>query len=129
MYKRTSNFLGTCSKYDFDTNDVVECDSFVYDTSQMSRTLITDLDLVCDQASLKRHFTTALLIGLFFGSLIGGRLGDRFGRKKGAAIAVSIIIPSVVIGGLIPNYYVYLLLRLEMCDGGSTSTSRWSMVR
>ncbi len=110
MYERTSN-LDSCSAYDFDNSKKVACEKFVYDDSQMTRTLVTDLNIVCDRNSLKSHLTTVLLVGLFFGSFVGGRIGDRFGRKKGAFIAVAVLIPCVIVGGYISNYYVYLAFR------------------
>lgn len=53
----------SCSSDNFLTNVSVKCTEYVYEQTQMVRTLTTDLDMVCDKADMKRHFTTVLLIG------------------------------------------------------------------
>ncbi len=53
--------------------------------------------------------------GLLIGSLIGGRIGDRLGRKRTFGIGALVVIPCVVIGGFIPNYWAYVFFRLVTC--------------
>ena len=55
------------------------------------------------------------IAGLLIGSLIGGHVGDRLGRRNSIFLGGCIITPAVVLGGLVPNYYVYLILRLVTC--------------
>jgi len=64
----------------------------------MTKTLTTEIDLVCGENLKRRLLSTVLMLGkllplaktalsmiqlgLFFGSIIGGHIGDRLGRRK-----------------------------------------------
>ena len=110
MYERTTT-SETCVAEDFNVNVTINCEAYVYDDSQMTSTFVTETNLVCEAGLARRHFTTVLMLGLFFGSIIGGKIGDRFGRKMSLMASSCIIIPCVIIGGFIPNYYAYIILR------------------
>ena len=45
--KNDQTTMGSCTPESFDNTSIVECQSFVYDTSLFSETLATKLDLVC----------------------------------------------------------------------------------
>ena len=40
-----------CSEGSFDTSDVVPCESYVYDETVVKESLVTSLDLVCEDKS------------------------------------------------------------------------------
>eukprot|EP00094_Tigriopus_californicus_P007747 TCALIF_07462-PA protein Name:"Similar to Slc22a21 Solute carrier family 22 member 21 (Mus musculus)" AED:0.16 eAED:0.17 QI:0/0.33/0.25/1/0.33/0.5/4/24/412 len=50
------------------------------------------------------------------GSLVGGRISDRFGRKTAMLVSLVTIIPTTIVGGFVPNYLVYVGLRLLTCS-------------
>ena len=52
-----------------------------------------------------------MMLGLLVGSFVGGRLGDAYGRKPVMFGALAILVPSVVAGGIYPNYIAYAILR------------------
>ncbi|XP_069036367.1 solute carrier family 22 member 6 [Lepisosteus oculatus] len=56
-------------------------DGWEYDLSEMSSTVITEWDLVCDLRSLKQMGQTIYMGGVLVGAGVFGSLSDRFGRK------------------------------------------------
>lgn len=56
-------------------------DGWYYNTSEMSSTIITEWDLVCDLRALKQMSQTTYMGGVLVGALVFGGLSDRFGRQ------------------------------------------------
>ena len=106
----------SCSNSGFDNSSKETCNAYVYDETIFPETLTTKLDLVCDNESKRRLLSTLMMLGLMIGSLLGGRISDKLGRKKTSIIAILIIIPSVLVGGLTSNYAFYATLRLITCS-------------
>ena len=105
-----------CAPDSFNVNITETCDGrYVFDRSQMTRTLATDLELVCDNEYKTRLLGSVIMVGLFIGSWVGGKVCDHFGRKKSIFIGAFIIIPCVFLGGAVVNFYVYFILRLVTC--------------
>lgn len=50
------------------------------------------------------------------GSILAGYVGDKFGRKKAMFLGLAMVIPSVFVGGFVPNFYVYTLVVLIACS-------------
>ena len=107
MFKTISS---DCQPEAFSTNETETCQEFVYDNAYFSETLVTKLDLVCDQAHLKKLLGTILILGLLVGSIIGGRIGDQIGRKMASFLSYLVIIPSVIIAGFVNSYAAYAIL-------------------
>uniref|UniRef100_A0A672L7M8 Solute carrier family 22 member 6-like n=1 Tax=Sinocyclocheilus grahami TaxID=75366 RepID=A0A672L7M8_SINGR len=55
-------------------------DGWYYNTTEMSSTIISEWDLVCDQRALKQMSQTTYMGGVLVGAVIFGGLSDRFGR-------------------------------------------------
>jgi len=91
------------------------CGSYIYDHSEFSRTLTTDLDLVCDVDNQLRLLGTNMMAGMMIGSLLGGKLGDRFGRKKVMFGALSLIGPALIAAGFASSFWMYAALQLVWC--------------
>ena len=53
-----------------------ECDSWVYDTSTFTSSIISDFDLVCDKRYLVTLSQSMALLGAMFGSIIIGVTSD-----------------------------------------------------
>ncbi|XP_052393291.1 solute carrier family 22 member 6-like [Carassius gibelio] len=56
-------------------------DGWHYNETEMSSTIITEWDLVCDQRALKQMSQTTYMGGVLVGAVIFGGLSDRFGRR------------------------------------------------
>ncbi|XP_026878495.2 solute carrier family 22 member 6 [Electrophorus electricus] len=56
-------------------------DGWNYDMRDMTSTIISEWDLVCDLRSLKRMGQTVYMGGVLVGALVFGGLSDRFGRR------------------------------------------------
>ncbi|XP_068457072.1 solute carrier family 22 member 6 isoform X2 [Clinocottus analis] len=64
--------------------DVVlqECtDGWSYNMTEMTSTIISEWDLVCDQRSLKQMGQTVYMGGVLVGALVFGSMSDRYGRR------------------------------------------------
>ncbi|XP_036444996.1 solute carrier family 22 member 6 [Colossoma macropomum] len=56
-------------------------DGWKYNMTEMTSTIITEWDLVCDMRSLKQMGQTIYMGGVLLGAVIFGGLSDRFGRR------------------------------------------------
>jgi hypothetical protein len=75
MYKKNDAGSDSCDADSFDASATTNCSRFVFDRTEFSSTLTTELSLVCGDVS-KRHFIdTVMMMGLLAGSLLGGPLG------------------------------------------------------
>ncbi|XP_010868885.2 solute carrier family 22 member 6 [Esox lucius] len=82
---------GTSSPQEMDSSDYMDelpaaelqgCkDGWEYHMGEMSSTIISEWDLVCDFRSLKETGQTIYMGGVLLGSVIFGGLSDRFGRR------------------------------------------------
>ena len=71
----TTADASTCLAANF-TRVVVACSRFVYDRSEFSATLTTDLDLVCEGVERRHFLGSVMMMGLTLGSFLGGPLGE-----------------------------------------------------
>uniref|UniRef100_A0A669C8H8 Major facilitator superfamily (MFS) profile domain-containing protein n=1 Tax=Oreochromis niloticus TaxID=8128 RepID=A0A669C8H8_ORENI len=73
-YCRSSNTAGF--------NDTEQClDGWVFSTDKYSATIVSEWDLVCDNAWKVPFSTSFFFVGALIGSFISGHLSDQFGRK------------------------------------------------
>nr|XP_055036879.1 solute carrier family 22 member 6 [Misgurnus anguillicaudatus] len=65
-----------------DETEIQECkDGWYYNVTEMSSTIITEWDLVCDDRALKQMGQTIYMGGVLVGAVVFGGLSDRFGRR------------------------------------------------
>ncbi|XP_031594078.2 solute carrier family 22 member 5-like isoform X1 [Oreochromis aureus] len=63
-------------------NDTEQClDGWVFSTDKYTATIVSEWDLVCDNAWKVPFSTSFFFVGALIGSFISGHLSDRFGRK------------------------------------------------
>ncbi|KAM6983379.1 solute carrier family 22 member 6 [Tautogolabrus adspersus] len=63
--------------------DLQECtDGWSYNMTEMTSTIISDWNLVCDTRSLKEMGQTVYMGGVLLGAFIFGGLSDRYGRRN-----------------------------------------------
>ncbi|XP_056246523.1 organic cation/carnitine transporter 2-like [Seriola aureovittata] len=143
-FRERSSWIGpdSCSRYKVDgnwsetvllSNETEQClDGWVYSTERYTATIVSEWDLVCDNAWKVPFSTSSFFVGVLIGSFISGHLSDRFGRKPVffftmvlqtvatliQATSVSWVMFSILncLRGLgqISNYIVSLVLGSEM---------------
>ncbi|XP_007552656.2 solute carrier family 22 member 13-like [Poecilia formosa] len=90
-------------------NETTGCrDGWVYGSMLYESTIVTDFDLVCEQAHLLSIAQTVLMAGILAGCLLLGPFAESFGRKRAAQIPVVLMLVFSVTTGLCPTYPLYL---------------------
>ncbi|XP_031162665.1 solute carrier family 22 member 13-like [Sander lucioperca] len=103
---------------EFGLNETTGCQNgWVYYNTLYEATIVTDFDLVCDQANLLEVAQTMLMAGILVGCLLFGPFAESFGRKRAAQIPVIVMLIFTVTTGLSPNFYLYLASQFIMGIG------------
>lgn len=92
-----------------------KCNSWVYDKSLFTATMISKFDIVCEEKFFRAHFLMAHYIGLLVGSVVCGFLSDTIGRKPVMAIGIVMLLISTGIRPSMPN--LTLVTILEFFNG------------
>ncbi|XP_008283849.1 organic cation transporter protein [Stegastes partitus] len=82
-----------------------------YSTETFQNTIVTEWDLVCENASLNNMGSSIYMFGLLVGAVVFGSLADKYGRR--IIILINLAIQAVfgVAAAFAPNFYVYTALR------------------
>jgi len=96
-----------------DTNwTVVECQhGWEYDKSEFVNTLVTELDLVCDQQWWPSTSTALFYVGSLIGNIVFGQIADRYGRRCAFFVMLFMAVSLSVGIAFSTNYIVYTILR------------------
>ncbi|TNM98069.1 solute carrier family 22 member 13-like [Takifugu flavidus] len=93
----------------FGLNETEPCtDGWVYGSTLYVATIVTDFDLVCDQAHLLQVAQTVLMAGILVGCLLFGPFAESFGRKRATQVPVVLMFVFSGASGLCPSFYLYL---------------------
>jgi len=116
MYTRLNTSDGaTCLPGHF-SHTAINCTEYIYDRSEFTETLTSELDLVCNEVGKRHLLGSIMMVGLTLGSLLGGPIGDRWGRKRGMFAGVFVVVPCVLAGAFVgESYLAYVFLRLVTC--------------
>ncbi|BFZ25356.1 hypothetical protein BsWGS_28395 [Bradybaena similaris] len=87
------------------------CDHWVYDKSDFHNTFVTEMDLVCERASLRSHANMIYMAGFLVGSIMFGIFADIKGRKVGLMVAITLHVLASVFVVLSPNYAIFVVFR------------------
>ncbi|XP_075953450.1 solute carrier family 22 member 4-like [Anarhichas minor] len=142
-FREQSSWIGPdgCSRYKLNgnwtdtarpSNDTEQClDGWAFSTEGYTATIVSEWDLVCDNAWKVPFSTSLFFVGVLIGSFISGDLSDRFGRRPVffSTMALLTVTPLIqatsvswimfcILNGLRGlgyfNYFVSLVLGSEM---------------
>ena len=89
-----------------------------YDNSEFKRTLVSDLNWVCNDSNRVQEQFTYSQVGILIGSMGLNFLADRYGRKTMLWISLAIVvIPMLAKTFLVQYYYMYTILNLIVYSG------------
>ncbi|XP_078483503.1 organic cation/carnitine transporter 2 isoform X1 [Ciona intestinalis] len=90
---------------------VVQCDQgWVYNIKENQATVVTEWDLVCDNAWIRPLMTTLNLFGFLIGSMTSGVISDRFGRRPVFLITTFIQFISLFVASFAPTIESYAVM-------------------
>lgn len=120
-YERNVTFhpvynVSTCSIEHNGTSEA--CTEWVYDQSLLTESLISSLDIVCEEKEWREHLILSALLGVFIGNIFNNLLSDLYGRK--ITVCIDLILHAI---GSIPfawveNIPALLVLRFLTGVGG-----------
>ncbi|XP_008549084.1 organic cation transporter protein [Microplitis demolitor] len=82
-----------------------------YDRRDYDSTLVTELDLVCDNSWLPSTSTTFFYVGSLFGNVVFGWIADKWGRRTAFFAILFLEVIFSIATSFSPNYVVYTALR------------------
>ncbi|XP_026174576.1 organic cation transporter protein [Mastacembelus armatus] len=95
-----------------DGHPVESCQvGWTYSTETFQSTIVTEWDLVCDNASLNTIGSSIYMFGLLVGAMLFGSLSDKYGRRFIILISLAIQAVFGVGAAFAPNLYIYTALR------------------
>ncbi|KAL8575563.1 hypothetical protein ACOMHN_059627 [Nucella lapillus] len=93
------------------SNETEECSRWVYSKEYYEQTVISELDLVCEDKGKVPLANSILMGGLLGGSLILGSLSDIIGRKKTMLLGLTGQFAVTMATGFVSNYIAFVGLR------------------
>ncbi|XP_068231747.1 organic cation transporter protein-like isoform X2 [Palaemon carinicauda] len=88
------------------------CPLIEYDFSTFDSTVISEWDLVCENASYRPLFQMTYSIGAILGCLFCGQMSDRLGRKRTLQIGGVLSLLSVIATSISPWYWCVIFARI-----------------
>uniref|UniRef100_A0A667WQZ3 Major facilitator superfamily (MFS) profile domain-containing protein n=1 Tax=Myripristis murdjan TaxID=586833 RepID=A0A667WQZ3_9TELE len=92
-------------------NETEECvDGWVFSTERYSATIVSEWNLVCENAWKVPFSISTYYIGVLIGSFISGQLSDRFGRKPVFFWAMAIMTISALIQAASVSWVMFCVI-------------------
>ncbi|KAG7213259.1 hypothetical protein KM043_002559 [Ampulex compressa] len=82
-----------------------------YDRRDYDSTLVTELDLVCDNSWWPSTSTTFFYVGSLFGNVVFGWIADKWGRRIAFFAILFLEVIFSIATSFSPNYVIYTALR------------------
>merc|ERR1712123_413915 len=96
-------------------------DTYFYDCSVFKTTVVTEWNLVCENAVLLPTLTFTYMLGIGLSNLLAGALSDAFGRRVLVLTMATVHTISSFVTWFSPSFWVFLIGR--MFAGGSIHTA------
>ncbi|XP_013396582.1 organic cation transporter protein-like [Lingula anatina] len=93
------------------TTATVQCNQWVYDTSQYKTSVFSQFNMVCDRKYLNNLAQSMYMAGMLVGAIVIGDLSDRFGRKRLMFISQVFQVLCGVALAFAPEYITFTTLR------------------
>lgn len=106
-----SGSLDNCRMYNVTTNETMQCESWVFDTTYYKSSRAIEWNFVCDRRWMGAIAQTIYMFGVFTGALTLGNAADKYGRKIIFCWSATLQLLLGVIVAFSPNYYTFLILR------------------
>lgn len=84
---------------------------WIYDTRDYDSTLVTELDLVCDNSWWPSTSTTFFYVGSLFGNVVFGWIADKWGRRTAFFAILFLEVIFSIATSFSPNYVIYTAMR------------------
>ncbi|KAK9305048.1 hypothetical protein QLX08_003746 [Tetragonisca angustula] len=84
---------------------------WIYDNRDYDSTLVTELDLVCDNSWWPSTSTTFFYVGSLFGNVVFGWIADKWGRRTAFFAILFLEVIFSIATSFSPNYVIYTALR------------------
>ncbi|XP_049803713.1 organic cation transporter protein-like isoform X1 [Schistocerca nitens] len=107
-----ADFEAEYFEYGVPSNVSVPCESYVYDTSQISSSATTDWDLVCGREWLRATADACVMLGVLLGAVTFGALSDKYGRRKVFLVSLVLQVTAGFMVAGAPEYYSFAFMRL-----------------
>ncbi|GFO07325.1 organic cation transporter protein [Plakobranchus ocellatus] len=88
-----------------------ECHRWVYDTSEVSSTIITEFNLVCDKIYIRATSTMAMFAGGLMGCFAFGILADIIGRKRSLIFCLLLCASTTLMLAFLPTLLSVVIMR------------------
>ncbi|XP_033112732.1 organic cation transporter protein-like [Anneissia japonica] len=92
--------------------ETVQCDTWIYDKSQYTLTVVQQFNLVCGDSSKVALSWSIYFVGVMVGAFLFGNLADIFGRKPTFFAGILLQLVSELIVAFSPSYWVFVFFRL-----------------
>ncbi|XP_068085602.1 organic cation transporter protein [Anabrus simplex] len=108
------NTTYTCTRPGDEPNSTVACDQWVYDNSTYENSLVTEFDLVCDEAWLVPTGQSMVMLGDLLGSVVFGILSDRYGRKPTFFVSLVLQLVFGLVLAFLHNVIAFMVVRVAI---------------
>lgn len=94
------------------TNKTVPCKhGWIYDRSEYQDTIVTEMNLVCEQSWWPSTSTSLFYVGSLFGNIVFGHIADKYGRRTSFFTLLFMAVTLSIATAFSPNIIVYTIIR------------------
>uniref|UniRef100_A0A1B6E2F2 Major facilitator superfamily (MFS) profile domain-containing protein n=2 Tax=Clastoptera arizonana TaxID=38151 RepID=A0A1B6E2F2_9HEMI len=98
---------------------LIPCKKYDYDETVPKSSIVSEWDLVCENAALRSNAQVSIAIGKFVGGFIFGFIADKFGRKRSFVLSCLLYIVSGPAAGFTQSFLVFTIARFFIGIAGS----------
>ncbi|XP_059154043.1 organic cation transporter protein-like isoform X4 [Physella acuta] len=111
-WQSEQNRFSQCQLYKTGSSNVTSrCDRWVYSRETFRSTFVTEVNMVCEQVSLRTYANMFYMGGMLAGSFIMGSLSDMFGRRKVMMAGIVLHLACSIATGCVTSYIPFVVLR------------------